>query len=185
MRRVHSIVLHHTAGSPVDTAVAIRRKHIAKGWRDIGYHCIITKAGGVWHIEAGRPEAVVGAHAGRGFPGNTGSLGIAVCGNYVNALPPVEALDILFHQIFMWNIRYSGTVTGVGDGPLRVWGHCDLNMTACPGTLYNVIPAIRDALIHKRTLLDHSLIRPRIFAEARKEARQYFAAHQSWAKAAA
>lgn len=52
----------------------IRAWHRAKGWRDIGYHFVITRTG---NIETGRPLSHIGAHV-RGH--NRGNIGICVVG---------------------------------------------------------------------------------------------------------
>lgn len=55
-------------------AAEIRRWHLAKGWRDIGYHWVIKRDGS---IETGRPPGQIGAHV-RGA--NQGNLGICLIG---------------------------------------------------------------------------------------------------------
>ena len=60
------IVLHHSASADV-SAAEIHGWHRAKGWAGIGYHFVIRKNGS---IERGRPQEMIGAHAGR-VPGAT------------------------------------------------------------------------------------------------------------------
>lgn len=50
MRRIDSIVLHHTAGR--QGGLAIRRDHLRRGWSDIFYHFVIERNG---RIFKGRP----------------------------------------------------------------------------------------------------------------------------------
>lgn len=55
-------------------ADVIRRWHLNRGFRDIGYHYVIRRDG---VVETGRPLEQVGAHA---KPWNTGSIGICMVG---------------------------------------------------------------------------------------------------------
>lgn len=171
MRKIHSIVIHHSAGHVNQNAEDLRRIHVDRNkWRDIGYHAVVTKRGGIWHIEPGRPEHMKGAHAGRGFPGNDGSLGICVAGNYVETMPEYDALNVLLKQCNAWVDKY---------GPLEIWGHCDLNTTACPGNmLYSCIPALRsDVKANVNDLRDRFYFE-RTLAEDRTTAREYFKANK-------
>lgn len=61
------------ASQDIDAA-EIRRWHLARGWRDIGYHYVIKRDG---TLEKGRPEHVIGAHVGGH---NTGNVGICLVG---------------------------------------------------------------------------------------------------------
>lgn len=75
-KAIARIFIHCTAtreGQDID-ARTIRRWHLARGWRDIGYHFVIRLDGS---IERGRDEATVGSHVA-GF--NTGSIGVVYAG---------------------------------------------------------------------------------------------------------
>jgi N-acetylmuramoyl-L-alanine amidase len=75
-RLINEIIVHCTAtpeGRDVSVST-IRSWHVAKGWSDIGYHYVVQRDGA---IEAGRPEAKIGAHV-EGH--NTGTLGIVYVG---------------------------------------------------------------------------------------------------------
>lgn len=63
-------------------AKKIREWHTAKGWRDIGYHLVITRDGA---IEQGRPLSDTGAHT-RGH--NKTSIGICMVGGVDNNNKP-------------------------------------------------------------------------------------------------
>lgn len=52
----------------------IRQWHLARGWRDVGYHYVIRRDG---TLECGRPENQTGAHVG-GY--NTGNIGVCMAG---------------------------------------------------------------------------------------------------------
>lgn len=74
------ITIHCSATSPGQNigVSEIRAWHRAKGWRDIGYHWVITRQG---ELQTGRPMAQQGAHV-RGH--NQGNIGICLIGG-VNA----------------------------------------------------------------------------------------------------
>lgn len=70
------IVIHCSAtrGSQNFTAADIRRWHIDKGWKDIGYHYVIRRDG---MVEPGRAENAIGSHV-QGH--NADSIGICMVG---------------------------------------------------------------------------------------------------------
>ena len=91
-------IVHHTAGSNTYTRAqsaaivrAIEIYHVkGNGWNDIGYNFLVDKYGQVFEGRYGGIDRnVVGAHA-EGF--NTGSVGIALLGNYDSAAPTPAAL---------------------------------------------------------------------------------------------
>lgn len=76
MRKIDLIVIHCSAtpnGRPVSVET-VRGWHIARGFRDIGYHYLIGVDGSV---SVGRPEELPGAHA-KGF--NAYSIGVCLVG---------------------------------------------------------------------------------------------------------
>lgn len=75
-RTISEIIVHCTA-TPEGRAVSvdeIRAWHMARGWRDVGYHYVVMLDG---RIEAGRPEAEIGAHC---YGHNEGTLGVVYVG---------------------------------------------------------------------------------------------------------
>ena len=94
-----------------------------------------------WH----RPRTSIGAHAG-GF--NTGSVGVAVIGNYESAALPAAARAAL-EKLLAWrldvgHVHPRGHWTAVSAGSSRwpagasvrlraVSGHRDTSLTSCPG----------------------------------------------------
>lgn len=105
--------------------------HRARGYGDIGYHFVIDHAGRVWE---GRSLAYEGAHVSGA---NEGNLGVMLMGNFDEQRPvpaQIKVLDALtarLREIFMIK-RY------------RVYGHRDLNATACPGrNLYEHVVELR------------------------------------------
>lgn len=75
------------------TANTINQWHIARGFRKIGYHYVVTRSG---HIEKGREENEIGAHCSGH---NTGSLGICWVGTYRPTLPQLKSLKFLYEDI--------------------------------------------------------------------------------------
>lgn len=70
------LTLHAAATTAsMDIGVSeIREWHLARGFRDVGYHYVIRRDG---TLERGRPENQTGAHVGGH---NTGNLGICMVG---------------------------------------------------------------------------------------------------------
>lgn len=164
-------VIHHTAGASDYTqaeAAAIVRGiqlyHVqGNGWADVGYNFLVDKYGTVYEGRYGGAERnVVGAHA-EGF--NTGSVGIALLGNYEQTATPKAAEDAIA-RLLAWRLDVAhldplSTLSAISGGNQRfpaglpvflraVSGHRDTGFTACPGdTLYarlNTIAAAAGAL---------------------------------------
>lgn len=133
MRKINEIIVHCTAtragwwpnaktSAKVDE---VRKWHLARGWRDIGYHYLIDRDG---TIAKGRPIEQTGAHVkGR----NTGTIGIALFGGHGSSE----------------NDKFSDNFTPEQDAALRgliadlrgkfgnmpVTGHNQYAAKACPG----------------------------------------------------
>ena len=76
MRRIDKIILHCSAtqeGKNIKTET-IRKWHLKRGWRDIGYHFVVLLDG---TVEEGRPMEMTGAHT-KGH--NYKSIGICYIG---------------------------------------------------------------------------------------------------------
>jgi N-acetylmuramoyl-L-alanine amidase len=157
-------VVHHTAGAndyTVEQAAAIVRGiqvyHVqANGWNDIGYNFLVDRFGTVYEGRyGGIDQNVVGAHA-QGF--NTGSVGIAVLGNYEGG-PISSAAEKSLAEIIAWRLDLAhvdplSTLSYLSNGNPRypaglpvflraVSGHRDTGQTACPGAvLYDHLASI-------------------------------------------
>ena len=161
---VRFVTVHHTAtpnNYTPDQAAAIVRGidlyHVkANGWNDIGYNFLVDRFGRVYEGRyGGMTRNVIGAHA-LGF--NTGSVGIAVIGNFMTAKPTVASVQSL-ERLIAWRLDLAhvdpvSTLTYVSGGSERwragtpvklraVSGHRDTGYTSCPGTyLYSQLDTI-------------------------------------------
>lgn len=85
MTRIDYLAVHCSA-TPADRDIDvndIRRWHRERGWRDIGYHYVITRDG---EVQKGRPDDMVGAHEPK-----INRSSIAVC--LVGGSPPIGSAE--------------------------------------------------------------------------------------------
>jgi hypothetical protein len=155
-------VVHHTAGSTrygraASAAIVrgIELYHVrGNGWNDIGYNFLVDRFGQVFEGRAGGIDRnVIGAHA-EGF--NTGSVGVAMIGNYSTSTVPPPAFHALA-KLLAWRLDVAHvdplsvvTWTSGGNPKYRrgtrlrlraISGHRDTGFTSCPGTsLYAKLP---------------------------------------------
>ena len=164
---VRFAIVHHTAGrnaySRAEAAAIVKGIQLfhvqGNGWNDIGYNFLVDRFGTIYEGRyGGLDRNVVGAHA-QGF--NTGSVGIALLGNYEGVSPTPAAQDAIA-RLIAWRLdlahvdptafltflsggsdRYPGGVPVLLNG---VSGHRDTGFTACPGDLlYGRLGAIAAA----------------------------------------
>lgn len=128
------IVIHHSVtaeGKSQKDVEAILRMidgmHRRKGWGGIGYNLAVDFAGRVYEA---RGVNIVGCHAGNH---NTANYGIVYIGDGRKRITP-EAVAAI-----------KGTVAALQKNSkkkLKVVGHRDVNLTACPGEkIYKLIKA--------------------------------------------
>jgi flagellar hook assembly protein FlgD len=151
---IHFAVVHHTAGTNNYTAAqsaaivrGIEIYHVqGNGWDDIGYNLLVDKYGQVFEGRYGGVDRpVIGAHA-EGF--NTGSVGVAVIGDYTSARLPAAAKtsleDVLAWRLDLAHVDPLGTLQWLSGGNPRfpsglpvflraIAGHRDTGYTDCPG----------------------------------------------------
>lgn len=150
-QEISKIIIHHTASDKdeEDTLQIIKDifyyHAIGRGWGDIGYNYIIDKSGTVYEGRYGG-EGVVGGHAG---PGNRGSIGIAVLGNYNEEEITPEALNTLIKLISqktqLHNIDPKGHSYFRGKKLPNIIGHNSVMATSCPGeNIIKLLPEIRE-----------------------------------------
>lgn len=124
-------IVIHTAAWPGDpSAEEIRRMHMSeRGFDDIGYHYVIRKHG---RIEAGRPEAQIGAHC-RSMEMNYKSIGICLSGDHDTEDMTVDQLQSLASLVNQLRRAYD-------DIPIEnVIGHRETGANkTCPGKLVHM-----------------------------------------------
>lgn len=125
MRKIDAIVLHCSATEStqdIDASV-IRKWHMAKGWKDIGYHYVIRLDGS---LEMGRPLDVVGSHV-QGH--NATTIGIVYVGGLVKG-KPADTMTMRQHHTFLQLVEALRMVLGA---KIPVHGHNEYtNKKACP-----------------------------------------------------
>ncbi|HEX9804965.1 MAG TPA: peptidoglycan recognition family protein [Candidatus Dojkabacteria bacterium] len=160
---INRIVVHHTAtgvdlADPANTVRAIYYEHrdrcsnnIGRApyncdysftWSDIGYNYLIDPYGNIYEGRVGG-NGTRAAHA----PPNQRSIGISLLGNFTNQGPTVEAVNSaisLIAVLMNWNeMNADFNPGGNGTQDTGIYGHRNVNATACPGThLYNSLPHI-------------------------------------------
>ena len=163
---VNRVIVHHTATTNAYTADDVPRMlrsiqsyhRNTRGWRDIAYNFLVDRFGRIWEGRAGGvDQPVLGGHT-QGF--NTGSVGIAVLGDFQRVAAADEVIDAV-SELAAWRLAVAGkpttgTVTAVSAGNAKyrsgqrvtfpvISGHRDNQVTSCPGqALYNQLDHIRD-----------------------------------------
>jgi len=166
--RVHFAIVHHTAGSnsysKAQSAAIVRAIELyhvkGNGWNDIGYNFLVDKYGQIFEGRyGGITRPVIGAHA-QGF--NTGSVGVAVIGDYSStAITPAARaalVSLLAWRLDLVHVDPLSSLVRISSGNPRyragaavtlraVSGHRDVYPTSCPGaSLYAQLPSIRTAV---------------------------------------
>lgn len=114
----NGIVLHHAASS--GSVEDVHNYHLSLGWAGIGYHFYVRKDGSIY---AGRPEDWIGAHT----TGHNEKIGICAEGDFEK-----EKMGAAQKNAIIWLLEYLREKYG----PLEVFGHRHLDVTACPGKNY-------------------------------------------------
>jgi len=132
MRPISEIIVHCTATQPnfmpgATTAARVeevRRWHLARGWKNIGYHYLIDRDG---TVQAGRPVEQVGAHVqGK----NTGTIGISLFGGHGSSA--TDDFSDNFTQAQDASLRALIDSLHKRFGKLSVTGHNMYAAKACP-----------------------------------------------------
>jgi hypothetical protein len=157
---VTHLIVHHTAGAnqATDWAAVIRSiwvLHVmGNGWNDIGYNYLVDPDGLLYEGRAGG-DGVLGAHFSSV---NSGTMGVALLGTYIDVPPPAKMLDtlraMLTWQAAKWHIDASGEGLHAASGLVLnvISGHRDAGIspkasgtTECPGNAaYSWLPQIRE-----------------------------------------
>lgn len=158
--------VHHTGGSntyrPQDTPAIVRGLYAyatqTLRFCDAHYNFFVDRYGQIFEGRFGSIVGPVRAAHTAGF--NTGSVGVALIGNFQNAPPPRATIDAL-QSLLAWKLNWHGvdptrsvaytTISGTDRWPARstqtlpyIVGHRDPGRTDCPGDhVYSQLPAIR------------------------------------------
>tara|TARA_R110000850_G_scaffold18357_1_gene55827 strand:+ start:268 stop:699 length:432 start_codon:yes stop_codon:yes gene_type:complete len=128
MRKINKIIIHCTATQEnEDVSVdEVRRWHLKRGWRDIGYHFLIQRNG---RVDEGRPIEQSGAHT-KGH--NWDSIGVAYVGGVEDERQngkwiakdtrTPEQKDSLVDLLCQLKDSYGGTI----------YGHNNYSSKSCP-----------------------------------------------------
>lgn len=144
-RKIDSLVLHHTYRPTTRqyegqrTIETIRKYHLSKGWRDIGYHLLVGPDGVIW---PGRPLDWSGAHAlvekpemlkllGPSGYLNKFSVGVCAIGDYDSEQASVPLIGSLKEVLFRLAERFQ-------IPPERLFFHRQVSATACPGSNFDL-----------------------------------------------
>lgn len=178
---VQKLIVHHTGDdptaippSPEEHIRAIYRFHTgSRGFSDIGYNFLVSGDGRVFEGRYARTYAfgeeptgedvsgrvITGAHASNY---NSGTVGIAVLGNFTSVDPPMAAISALTDLLAWEADRHAIDPLGSSayDNPSsstdtprvfpNIAGHRDVGSTECPGgRLYAMLPSIRQQVAAK------------------------------------
>jgi hypothetical protein len=151
-RTVELIAVHHTAmkvegdkRSGEERMRALYQYHATnRGWGDIGYHYLVDEDGKIYEGKAGG-DYVIGGHA---YCNNTGTIGVALLGNFEIEQPTqkqLKALQWLLADLAeKYDIDPSKEITFHGKKTMPIVGHRDLLSTDCPGYyVYGAMSQIR------------------------------------------
>lgn len=138
--RFSRITVHHAGNEPdfSTSRRSIEQKlngmlaaHRQRRYGDIGYHFIVDYAGGVWE---GRPLRYEGAHV---LSENEQNIGIVLLGNFERQMPSRKQVAATARVVNLFRQRY-------GIARHRLYGHCDLGSSACPGrNMYRYVARLR------------------------------------------
>jgi hypothetical protein len=165
---IRRLSLHHTAGDegpdPAATVRAIYAFHTqSNGWNDIGYNFLVDSSGRIYEgryareylpgeIPTGETRdglGVIGAHTANN---NTGTVGIALLGDFSGTGKPTSAAVAAAERMFAWkadrhDVDVLGTTTWTTGEKSTLIGHRDAVSTACPGqNLYDQLPGMRQRI---------------------------------------
>ena len=152
-------IVHHTAGSNSNTnyVQVVRDIYLyhteVNGWSDIGYNFLVAQDGTLF--EGRDPGGSMSEFDVRGAhfcAKNTGTLGIALLGNYELTHPSEEMIArlvrLLSLSLSQLDIHPESTADHRGLALRAISGHRDGCSTLCPGAhVYSILPDIRSAVL--------------------------------------
>ena len=147
------VILHHTGAEEKDTE-HIRRNHIARGFRDIGYNFVIERDG---KIVEGRSLDIAGAHCKEDSM-NTRSIGVALIGNLEERKPTPEQVKSTITLLKTLSKDYD-----------NILGHGEVKgaKTLCPGKFFPIKEIKESVYMYKDVKPDAW------YAESLKKASEY------------
>ena len=170
--KAQHLIVHHTAtaNDVPDWSAVVRTiwnfHALTNGWRDLGYHYLIDPNGVIYEGRAGG-DGAAGIHFSCA---NTGTLGIAMLGNFMAEPPTNQALrslqTLLAQKADALKLQPVESSYHASTGLKLSWiaGHRDANAskiarvcagTQCPGdALYALLPAMRAEV--KARLTNHA-----------------------------
>lgn len=123
------LIVHHSATPDTDHAQveAIRWYHTReRKWRDIGYHRLYERIGGVYVAVAGRPLHMEGAHAPHY---NRRSIGCCFVGNF-------QKWQMPWAQLVVGARDMAGLAETFSIPHTRILRHDETRATDCPGRYF-------------------------------------------------
>lgn len=166
---VKLLVVHHTAQNVTgDERPALERVRAlyayhanSRGWGDIGYHYLIDERGQIYEGRAGG-RGVIGGHA---YCWNTGTVSIAMLGNFDIEQPPqvqIQSLQWLLSDLAeRYGLDLGSSVRMHGKNFPTIVGHKDLLSTDCPGYyVRETLAQIRENVWKKNLLATIRFPRP-------------------------
>jgi hypothetical protein len=118
---IHHLVIHHTGTEPDVDPETLALFHVHRlGWPGIGYHFVIGADGRVAQTHG----LMTASFHARQF--NASAVGIALAGDYEDAVPPTAQLDACA-RLCAWLLE------GLGLPVEAIEGHRELVTTTCPG----------------------------------------------------
>ncbi|MEZ8605428.1 N-acetylmuramoyl-L-alanine amidase [Vibrio splendidus] len=118
----------HCSATPPNMNIGVKeiqRWHKQRGWRDIGYHWVITRDG---ELQVGRPMDQMGAHV-KGY--NRHNIGVCLIGGYNNHLEPQDNFTLAQRKTLFKFIGELQDKFEITDD--KVLGHNQWNSSkACP-----------------------------------------------------
>ena len=164
---VQKVAVHHTAGANGESGdaakAAIQSMYyyhaVTQGWGDIGYNFLIDAAGVVYKGRStsstptdldvtGENASRQGVTAGHAYGYNSGSVGVALLGNFVATSPTAQAdsalKSFLVDKVSAHGLRanfrglFTSPLTGAQVVFENVPGHQEVpdNATECPGGVF-------------------------------------------------
>ncbi|MCW5853788.1 MAG: N-acetylmuramoyl-L-alanine amidase [Anaerolineae bacterium] len=132
---IRHLIIHHT-GVPASVGPeVIAGYHVTDlNWPGIGYHFVVDAAGQVYQTNA----LTTAAYHARQFNGS--GVGIALLGNFTQAVPPAAQLDAVA-ELCAWLLR------GLDLPPDAIKGHREMIAVTCPGEYWLQGPHWKASLV--------------------------------------